>query len=46
MNEKIEKLLCLIRESMENKKSCQVRINLHEGNVSEKVEIKEIRRLK
>ena len=41
MNPKIEKLFKLIKELLDNKKSVQLRINLHEGNLSEKVEVKE-----
>lgn len=41
MNEKIERLFRLIKELLDNKKSCQVRLNLHEGNLSEKIEVKE-----
>lgn len=41
MNEKIEKLLRLIREFLNDKKSCQIRINFHEGNLSERIEVKE-----
>jgi hypothetical protein len=41
MNPKIEKLFKLIKEFLDNKKSVQLRINLHEGNLSEKVEVKE-----
>ena len=41
MNEKIEKLFRFIRELMDNKKSVQVRLNFHEGDLSEKVEVKE-----
>ncbi len=41
MNPKIEKLFRLIKEFIDNKKSVQLRINLHEGNLSEKVEVKE-----
>ena len=41
MNPKIEKLFKLIKELLDNKKSVQLRINLHEGNLSEKVELKE-----
>ena len=41
MNEKIERLFRFIKELMDNKKSVQVRLNFHEGDLSEKVEIKE-----
>uniref|UniRef100_A0A6H2A2N0 Uncharacterized protein n=1 Tax=viral metagenome TaxID=1070528 RepID=A0A6H2A2N0_9ZZZZ len=41
MTDKIEKLLRFIKELMDNKKSCQLRLNFHEGNLSEKVEKKE-----
>jgi len=46
MNPKIEKLFKLIKELLDNKKSVQLRINLHEGNLSEKVEVKESLELK
>lgn len=42
MTDKIEKLLCFLKELLEQKKSCQIRLNLHEGNLSKKVEIKKI----
>jgi len=45
MNEKIEKLLKFIKELIDSKKSAQLRINFHEGDVSEKIEIKESVRL-
>ena len=41
MNEKIERLFRFIKELMDNKKSVQVRLNFHEGDLSEKVEVKE-----
>ena len=41
MDEKIEKLFKLIKEFLDKKKSCQIRLNFHEGNLSGKVEIKE-----
>lgn len=41
MNDKIEKLFKFLKELLDNKKSCQVRLNLHEGNLSEKIEVKE-----
>ena len=44
--EKLEKLLQLIKQFINIKKSGQIRINLHEGNLSEKVEIKETHHLK
>jgi len=45
MHEKLEKLLKLIKEFLEKKKSCQIRVNLHEGNLSEKIEVKETHHL-
>jgi hypothetical protein len=45
MNEKIEKLFRFIKELMDSKKSAQLRINFHEGDLSEKVEVKESRKL-
>ena len=41
MNEKIEKLFRFIKELMENKKSAQLRINFHEGDMANKIEVKE-----
>jgi len=41
MNEKIKKLFRFIKELMDSKKSVQVRLNFHEGDLSEKVEVKE-----
>jgi hypothetical protein len=41
MNPKIDKLFKLIKDMLDNKKSVQLRINLHEGNLSDKIEIKE-----
>ena len=41
MNEKIEKLFRLIKDFLDKKKSVQIRINLHQGDISEKVEVKE-----
>lgn len=41
MTDKIEKLFRLIKELMDTKKSIQLRINFHEGNLSEKIEKKE-----
>ena len=41
MNEKLNKILEVIINYMQNKKNCQIRINLHEGNLSDKLEIKE-----
>lgn len=41
MDTKIEKLFRLIKEFLDNKKSVQIRVNLHEGYLSEKVEVKE-----
>jgi hypothetical protein len=38
---KLENLLKLIKEYVDSKKSAQIRINFHEGDISEKVEIKE-----
>jgi len=46
MNPKIEKLFRLIKELLDKKKSVQLRVNLHEGNLSEKVEVKESFNLK
>lgn len=40
MNERIEKLFKFIKDAMESKKSLQLRINFHEGNISEKIEVK------
>lgn len=45
MNDKIEKLFRFIKELMDSKKSAQVRINLHQGDLSEKIEVKESIRL-
>ena len=45
MNEKIEKLFRFIKELTENRKSMQLRINFHEGDLSGKVEVKESVRL-
>ena len=41
MNEKIEKLFRFIRELMDSKKSVQVRLNFHEGDMANKIEVKE-----
>ncbi len=41
MNGKIEKLFRFIKDLVDSKKSAQVRINFHEGNISEKIEMKE-----
>lgn len=41
MSDKLPKILKIIMDYIERKKSCQIRINLHEGNLSEKVEVKE-----
>lgn len=40
--DKIEKVFRLLKEFMDKKKSAQIRINLHNGDVSEKFEVKEI----
>lgn len=41
MHEKLEKLLLLLKQFLDQKRSCQIRLNLHEGNLSDKVEVKE-----
>ena len=41
MNEKIEKLFKFIKELMDSKKSVQVRLNFHEGDMANKIEVKE-----
>jgi len=41
MNTKIEKIVKLLKELIVDEKSMQIRINLHEGNLSDKVEVKE-----
>jgi len=41
MNEKIEKLFRLLKDFIDKEKSLQISINLHKGDLSEKVEIKE-----
>ena len=46
MNDKIEKLFRFLKELMDKKQSAQIRINLHEGDLSEKVEVKESKILK
>jgi len=40
MTEKLEILIRLIKNMICEKKSAQIRVNLHKGNLSEKVEIK------
>lgn len=40
-NNKVEIFLKIIKELIKNKFTGQVRINLHEGNLSEKIEKKE-----
>jgi len=45
MNDKIEKLFRFIKELIDSKKSAQLRVNFHEGDLSEKIEIKESLRL-
>ncbi len=41
MNEKIEKLFRFIKELMDSKKSAQLRVNFHKGDISNKIEVKE-----
>jgi len=41
MDPKIEKLFRLIKEFLDNKFTGQVRLNFHEGSLSEKIEKKE-----
>ena len=43
--EKLQQLLKLIKHFLDTKKSVQIRINLHGGNLSEKVEVKETHHL-
>lgn len=45
MSDKVEKLFRFLKELMDTKKSAQVRINFHQGDLSEKVEIKESMKL-
>lgn len=42
MDDKIEKLFRLIKDFLDKKKSIQIRLNLYKGDLSEKIEIKEI----
>lgn len=41
----LEKLIEFFKKIISEKKSMQIRINLHEGNISEKIEVKENRKL-
>lgn len=41
MNEKLEAFLKLVKRLMDDKKSAQVRLNFHQGDLSEKIEVKE-----
>ena len=45
MQEKLKKILTLIKVKAEEKKSVEIRISLHAGVLSEKISVKEIVKL-